>query len=203
VDSGSVTQWLQSLRQCDERSAEDLWQRYFQKLVAVAGARLRNVPQGIADAEDVALSVFDALVRGAAKGRFPNLHDRHDLWALMLAITKNKTVDLMRRERRTKSAGNRVGGEVDDGPEAGTRNAMTLDDLCGDEPTPDLLAILDEEHQNLLRLLRDDSLRQVANQTLEGYSNQEIAGRLNVSARTVQRKLVLIRETWSRALLLS
>ena len=74
---------------------------------------------------------------------------------------------------------------------------MTLDDLCSDEPTPDLLVALDEEFRNAMTLLRDDVLREIAEAVLQGYSSQDIAARLKLSVRTVQRKLSLIRATWS------
>ena len=50
----------------------------------------------------------------------------------------------------------------------------------------------------LMALLTDDSQRQVARLRMEGYANQEIAEQLNVSLRSVERKLGIIREIWSR-----
>ena len=49
------------------------------------------------DAEDAALSVFDSFCDGAARGRFPQLVDRDDLWRLLVTITTYKVTDHARR----------------------------------------------------------------------------------------------------------
>jgi DNA-directed RNA polymerase specialized sigma24 family protein len=49
----------------------------------------------------------------------------------------------------------------------------------------------------LLGRLGDETLRQIAIAKLEGYKNLEIAEQLGLSLRSVQRKLSLIRQTWS------
>jgi len=48
--------------------------------------------------------------------------------------------------------------------------------------------------------LSDDTLRSVATLRLEGYSNEEAAAKLDVSVRTVERKLRIIRQVWSAEL---
>jgi DNA-directed RNA polymerase specialized sigma24 family protein len=67
----------------------------------------------------------------------------------------------------------------------------------GNEPTPELAAQLVEQYQILLERLGDDKLRQIAVWKLEGWTNGEIAGKLNCSRRTVIRKLETIRLIWS------
>ena len=71
-----------------------------------------------------------------------------------------------------------------------------LDQLVGTTPTPDLLVALDEEHERLLGLLRDDQLRSIATARIEGYSVQEIAEQMGIAKRSVERKLDLIRKRW-------
>src|SRR5262249_11787280 len=81
--AGSVSHWLDRLQAGDHAAAQPLWEVYFQRLVALARARLQGVPRQAADAEDVALSAFDSFCRGVAAGRFPQLADRADLWRLL------------------------------------------------------------------------------------------------------------------------
>jgi DNA-directed RNA polymerase specialized sigma24 family protein len=50
----------------------------------------------------------------------------------------------------------------------------------------------------MLDALADDTLKQIATLKLEGYTNEEIAGRLGCVPRTVERKLERIREKWSQ-----
>jgi DNA-directed RNA polymerase specialized sigma24 family protein len=53
-----------------------------------------------------------------------------------------------------------------------------------------------EECARLLNALPDASLRQVAILKMEGYRNEEIAGRLGCSLQTVARRLKVIRRAW-------
>jgi DNA-binding CsgD family transcriptional regulator len=48
-------------------------------------------------------------------------------------------------------------------------------------------------------MLNDPDLRQIAFCKLEGYTNQEIAARLDCTVRTVERKLEGIRAYWDTA----
>jgi DNA-directed RNA polymerase specialized sigma24 family protein len=62
--------------------------------------------------------------------------------------------------------------------------------------TPESASILADEYRRLFGNLGDASLRVVALMKLEGYSNVEIARRLDCSLRTVERKLDAIRKRW-------
>lgn len=75
-----------------------------------------------------------------------------------------------------------------------------FDQFTGRDPSPAFLLMVEERHHELLRRLRDDTLRQVALLRMEGYANEEIAARLTISLRSVERKLRLIREEWLSAL---
>src|SRR5690349_4606330 len=89
----SVTRWIGSLKAGDADAAQRLWERYFGALVRLAYARLRGAPRAAADEEDAALSAFDSFCRGAARGRYPRLDDRDDLWRLLVVITERKALD--------------------------------------------------------------------------------------------------------------
>ncbi len=62
------------------------------------------------------------------------------------------------------------------------------------------MVIIEEEGQRLLAALEDDKLTQVALWKLEGFTNDEIAGKLGLTTRSVERKLQRIREKWSQVL---
>ena len=186
--SQSVTLWMRSLEDGDDAAAEKLWNRYFEELVRLARARLRAAPRAMADEEDAALSAFDSFCRGVARGRYPRLNDRDDLWRLLVVITERKAFDQGQRERRQKRGGGNVLGMSDlpDGGKVGRGGVLP-------QPTPELAAMMADECRCLLGRLRDDSLRLVANLRMEGYTNEEIADRLGCSLRSVARKLELIR----------
>ena len=64
------------------------------------------------------------------------------------------------------------------------------------EPTPEFVVMIAEETARKLGSLPDAALRQVAVLRMEGHSNQEIAAKLGCVARTVERKLDVIRSLW-------
>ena len=55
-----------------------------------------------------------------------------------------------------------------------------------------------EDCQRLFEALADESLRQIAQLKLEGYTNEEIAAKLDCATRTIERKLERIRAIWSQ-----
>jgi len=196
----SVTQWIADLKVGDPEAAHRLSKRYFDRLVQLARKRLGHTPRRVADEEDVALSVFKSLCLGAARGHYPQLENRDDLWPLLLTITHQKVVDLKKYVGRKKRGGGQVRGES----VFFKRNAEDLgngfDHFIGEELTPEHLTALDEQHQRLLGMLRDDTHRNVALWRMEGYSNQEIADKLGIGVSAVERKLRNIRAKWSEEL---
>ena len=193
---GSITRYLTNLRAGDDVAARLLWERYFDGLVRLARERLGATPRAAADEEDVALSAFHSLCTGAARGHFARLDSRDDLWRLLVTITVRKALDQMRRQRRLKRGGGQVLGEAAlVGAEADSRGGG-MDRLAGNEPTPELVAILEEECRLRLAGLRDETLRRIARLRMEGHTRKEIAERLGCNRRTVERKLDLIRQAW-------
>src|SRR3954447_17961377 len=147
-DAGSVTAWIEALKEGHARAAEALWRHYFERVVRLARRRLQAAPhQSVEDAEDAALSAFRVLLTGAAQGRFLRLKDRVDLWQLLTAITAKKVLSLKQRHSRLKRGGGHHGvgkGEEaeagDDrglpGPTEGPAGALSK------EPAPDIEVLL-------------------------------------------------------------
>src|SRR5262249_53410215 len=163
-------------------AAQKLWEGYFQRLVALARARLQGVPRRAADEEDVALSAFASFCRGVERGRFPQLQDREDLWKVLVLLTARKAAHLRRDECRQKRG--------DAGP------APDLEQVPGRERTPAFAAEVAEQCQRLLGGLGDDELRAIALWKMGGDTNEEVAARLGCAVSTVERRLRLIRQTW-------
>lgn len=195
----SVSQWLSTLKAGDLAAAERLWKRYAARLIELARRGLIHAPKGGGDEEDVAQSVFHNICRGAVAGRFENVTNRDDLWWLLLTITRQKVIDHVRREMAQKRGGGRVVTETDLGASSLEESGFTLEALVGDEPTAEFMAILNEETDRLMGVLRDDRLRQVAQLRIEGYTVSEIAANLGISTRSIERKLQLIRTSWTNS----
>jgi DNA-directed RNA polymerase specialized sigma24 family protein len=187
---GSVSRWLGPLQEGDPAAAQQLWERYFQRLVELARQRLRAAPRR-QDAEDVALSAFDSFCRGAGHGRFPELADRDGLWRLLVVITARKAAHHRRDARRQKRGGTTAeppGGDAE----------LSLEQLISREPSPEFAAQAAEECRRLFGLLGDAELEQVALLKMEGHTVEQIAQQLGYAPRTIKRKMRLIRTLWEQ-----
>jgi RNA polymerase sigma factor (sigma-70 family) len=189
----SITRWIEQLKAGDPLAAQKLWERYFRRLVGLARKRIRGARRQIRDEEDVALSAFDSFCRSAQAGRFPRLDDRDNLWQLLVRLTARKAWHLLRDENRRKRGGQ---GAAPADPPTPREDEPDLEQFVGREPTPEFAAQLTEEYQRLLDRLEDRTLQAVAVWKMEGYTNEEIAGKLDCTPRTVERKLCIIRGLW-------
>jgi DNA-directed RNA polymerase specialized sigma24 family protein len=200
-EGGSITRWLGDLKEGDQAAVQPLWERYFARLVVVARGKLRRMRRTTAgeDEEDAALSAFNSFCLGAAKGRFPKLADRDDLWRLLVVITARKAIAQAQRQGRKKRGSGRVVDEATlfaKNLDGGDSSLVGLEHIAAAGPTPEFAAMMAEECERLLGALNDADLRQVAISRMEGYNNDEIAAQLGCARRTVARRLDLIRQTW-------
>jgi RNA polymerase sigma factor (sigma-70 family) len=184
-DQGSVTAWIRRLEEGDQAAAQPLWEAYFQRMVELARQRLPAHRRAAADEEDIALSAFSSVCRGLESNRFERLVSRESLWPLLVAITAQKTQDLLRREGRLKRGGG--AHKVED---------FDWENFLGREPDPQAPALLADELARVLDRLRgyeDEHFQHILWASLEGETTAEIAARLGCSRKTVQRKLAIIR----------
>lgn len=184
----SVTGWFHALKNGDQHAAAQLWNRYFERVVKLAKHRLAR--DAAYDEEDLAASVFGALYKAAADGRYETLADRDELWALLLVLSQRKIIDRARRLTAKRRSG----------PQAGSSPPVPVEELYSQEQTPELSAAVKDECRHLLELLNDGTLQDIALLKLDGHTIPEIAGQLSLGERTISRKLLLIRKTWEEEL---
>ena len=191
----SITDLLPGLIGGDSAAEQRIWDHFFANLCRVAHKRLAARPARGADEEDVALSAFASVCRRLQRGDFPGVTKRDDLWRLLVTVTERKALTHLRDERRQKRGGGKVSGEsVFRGLESSA--ARGLDALASAEPSPEFLATMTEAVRHLLDAL-DDQSRQIALLKVAGHTNEEIARQFDRSLATIERKLKLIRATWS------
>jgi ECF sigma factor len=195
-DPGSITRWIDGLKAGQPEATDAIWRRYYRRVVGLARRRLQGAPhQAVEDDEDVALSAMNGLYVGAAQGRFAALSDRRGLWSVLSNITGNKARLRQQWYSRLKRGGDRViVGEVpaNDARDAGQDASGVLARFVSREPPPDSVAIFHE----LLEVLGDPGLRQIAECLAEGMSIVEIAEKLGCVVRTVERRMERIRVIW-------
>ena len=107
----SVTLWLAQLQAGDSAAAQQLWQRYLNRLIRLASRKLGDLPRRVADEEDVANSAFHGFLRGVQEGRFTRLEDREELWQVLVMLTERKAIGLRRKTQAEKRGAGQVGSE--------------------------------------------------------------------------------------------
>lgn len=194
-----VTVWYQALQNGDEDAATQLFQHCFPRLLRYARSRLPAHLCRALDEEDVALSAFKSLCRGAQKGALDSVNNRDELWKLLTCITARKGMAHLRHETRQKRGGGKTRGEsifIKAGEEPARAG---IDQVPGNIADPAVLAEFEDGCQSLLNLLNDETLQAIALLRMEGYSVDEISERIGCAKRTVERRLNLIRKTWNDA----
>jgi RNA polymerase sigma factor (sigma-70 family) len=195
----SVTELLQQLQAGESSVAQEIWERYLTRIIHLAQSRLARLPKRAFDEEDVAVPAFAAFLRGVAAGRFKKLNNREDLWQVLAMLCERRAIALVRHERAEKRGGGKTRGESVFGPANCSGSARQgLDQFAESEP-----AVADQFTLNvrsLLEGLSDELLRRIAMARLEGFTNKEIAERVGISLRGVERKLRLIRQKCEGAL---
>ncbi len=180
----SITRLIRAMQDGRTSAVGPLLEAYFDRLVQLARKRLKDLPGMAAYDEDVALRSFHSLCQRIRDPARPlQLDSRDDLWRLLATRTISRAIDLIRRHRPGE-----VPGEHD------------VEQLLTREPTPEEAAEVADECQRLLNLLDEPELRQIALLKVEGYTNEEIATRLDCVPRTIERKVRRIRLLWKHEL---
>ena len=183
-DTQSVTRLIRAAQHDRASAVGPLLAVYFDRLVNLARKRLQDLPGMANYDEDLALRSFYSVYRRVRDPERPlQLAGRDDLWRLLATRTISRAIDLIRRHRPEE-----VPGEY------------SLEQLLTREPTPEEAAATADECRRLLGLLEEPELRQIALWKVEGYTNEEIAARLDCVPRTVERKVRRIRLLWRHEL---
>ncbi len=195
-DEGSVTRVIRRMQSGNADGASLLWQRFYSKLRKLVQSRLGSSRSMMSDEEDVALDSLAELFQGLLKGKYPSLDSRESLWKLLVTVSSRNVMDELNKERRLKRGGGRV---VNESALRGNSDnaASVLEQTPSDGPTPDVKMMIAERCAEMLEALGDEQLAAIALLKTGGATNRDVADQLNMSLRSVERKLVEIRERWS------
>jgi RNA polymerase sigma-70 factor (ECF subfamily) len=172
-------------RSGDRQAADDLFERYTPRLIALARQRLSARLARRLDPEDVVQSAYRSFC--AADADRYVLQGRGDLWRLLASITIHK---LQRQAQRHTALKRSIDNERGFGGESSLGSLK--DHAATREPAPDEGAIMAEELERLLRGLKPLDSR-IVSLRLEGYRIEEIASKTERSERWVRRVLDLIK----------
>jgi RNA polymerase sigma-70 factor (ECF subfamily) len=175
--SDSFADVMQRLRLADPQAAAAVFERFAERLTALARVRLGERLQAKVDPDDVLQSAYRTFFRRHAAGEF-ELEGWDGLWALLTVITIRKCG---RWREHFQSAARDVRREVATDPD------VNLHPLSR-EPAADEVAVLAETVEELLRGLRSRD-RDVVGLRLQGFTPAETAAQLRLPQRTVFRVL--------------
>lgn len=185
--SARSAELLARWRAGDAHAAEELFDDYGARLVALARSRLSAKLARRLDPEDLVQSAFRSFFHGLEQGRYA-VAQTGDLWRLLVAITLHK----LYRKARHHAAGKRaVGREEVLGPRPDAWPFAMRRLARG--PSPEAAAALAEELEHLLAGL-GRAQREVAELRLRGHTQDEIATVVGRSQRTVRRWLEEIKD---------
>ncbi len=153
----SVSEWIDQLKEGDGKAAQRLYQRYVERVVALARTKLGGLPRRVVDEEDVAQIAWNSFFQGVSAGRFPKLQDRDDLWQVLFVIIKRKAADQFRRQLAIKRGGGRGQDQFAElgGSDSSGRG---VERIVARDPTPEDAALLAEELRLRLEQLGDQDL---------------------------------------------
>lgn len=197
-NASDVTGLIKQVRLGDETAAQELWDNYSERIVEVARRSLKDSSRRVQDEEDVAVIAFKSLLAGITAGRFPELDHRDQLWRLLMVITTRKAAAAIEKDQRQKRGGGDVRG--DSALSEGSNVRGGFDRLASGQPSPDIAAVMADQTQQLLASLPDKTAQRIAALKIEGFTHQEIADKLEINTRTVERRLKQIRELWQKIL---
>jgi RNA polymerase sigma-70 factor (ECF subfamily) len=190
TEPGSVDHLMALLERGDESAAGALFERFAQRLLALARSRLDEALRRKEDPEDVLQSVFRSFFT-RKQGRQFDVNDWDSVWRILTLIIVRKCAD---RVEYFRAACRDVRREV--GPAASDAGRDTWAGMA-DDPTPSEAAVVTELLEDLTVGLEDGD-RNVLTLQLQSYTIPEISKQVRRSERTVSRILERVRKRLRR-----
>jgi RNA polymerase sigma factor (sigma-70 family) len=176
-----VNRW----REGDEDAAKALYEQYFAKLMHIVSGHLTQSYKKQVDPEDVLQSAFGTVFRRISNGEF-SFESDGDVWKLLVTVVLNKLrhrVRYLNADRRDIRRELRAESDFDGVLAAQLSQPPGISEAAEfAELVRDIFEFLPEQERMLLQLRMD------------GYGQQEIAERLDVTDRTVRRMWDRIRD---------
>lgn len=167
-----------AIRNGDESSASELYNRYARRAFGLVRAQMSNWLATVTEPDDIVQSVFKSVFRGVTSGKY-EAPEGNTLWSLIAVIAVRKTTC---RARHHSAAIRDSKRNVPLEPSGGSELATTYDCQGLELDLRETLESLSESDQRVL----------VAR--IQGHSVEEIADTIGRTTRTVERSLQRIRE---------
>ena len=178
--SQSFLDLIERLKTKDDTAAAAVYQRFVNRLIALARHQLTTTIRGKVDPESIVQSVYRSFFQGQREHAF-DIRDWDGLWGLLVVITLRKCSNktrFFRRERRDAGLERSLSPQLD---QSGGRW-----ELAAAEPTPYEAAVLTETLELLFQNL-DLREQQIIELLLSGCTIDEVRRKVGCGERTVRR----------------
>ncbi len=177
----NVLQLVELWRQGDQEAATRLYDRYQSRLLLLVNGRLNDRLRRRLDPEELVQSIMKSAFRVTSEQDI-GCRDETGFWKWLVSVALNKTYKRIDRE----TAGKRD-------PKRETGGDTVLGERILGEPTPDDVVEVSELLEKIMAKLTDVQGKILLGK-LNGLSHAEIAEKLDVSTKTVQRNGQAIRD---------
>lgn len=168
----------------DESNLNQIFIRQWPILIELAERKIASFKRHQVGPETLVVTVMRTVYRRMSEGKF-HFDDEESLSKQLYVIMLNRLANKIRDAKAQKRGGG--------------RNALSLDELAvvAQQTNETHLAELEEMIQMVGDQL-DESGRKTLEMRLAGYDYGEIADELGCSIKSVQRKMVIIKEKFSK-----
>lgn len=183
--SSNLQELIDWCRKGDQLAAKLLYERYVDRMLLCASRRLSQRFSSRVDAEDIIQSAFRSFFIRLQNGEY-QFDKNEDIPRLLMRITLNKTLrHVAYHQAARRSTQNEIGQTE--------LEKEVLIQVAGRDPTPDEAVMFVDQVDHFLQKLPHLS-RQIIELRLQGFSEKEIAKKLQISDRKVRRINERIRE---------
>lgn len=189
------TEWLARWKEGDDEAFQKIWEVLYPKLVSYAENRMLNMRKRTFDGEDIALSAMHSFYLAKQRNAFPNLNTSDDLFKILYVIVQRKISAQRRNDTADRRNRGHERGESVFLDAAGEQHGG-LSEASLQEVTHEEVIEYHEELEKRLEGIDEPLAKEMLALRLEGYENEEIATKMNLSLRTIERKFQLIRKNW-------
>jgi RNA polymerase sigma factor (sigma-70 family) len=199
----SITRLLAGVKEADEEAVHALFLKCYSRVADIGRRKLVNRPTRGFDEDDVANSAFIKLLKDAKRGKFEmKLENREDFWQIVTVLVADNIAKRLRSQRAKKRGGEGCSTESAASStsltserakkKGGRAAAVSLDEIpeeMGKLDDPTLETEIADAKTVFLSKLPSDEHRQVVELMSAGLTQEQIAAELDLSVRTIARRL--------------